>query len=207
MLNNPIIQDLLCKLKEPLPGAEAQFEMAHINREKTELKNILAENYKNSAVLLLLVKNERGFYIPLTERHDYEGVHSGQISLPGGKKEEGDLTLESTALRECFEETGLKGEIKILGNLTPVYIPVSKFMVHPFVGVYNETKVDFRTDDTEVKNLLQLGLDELKNPAIIKQTVVNTWSGYKLKTPYFDVQGKVVWGATAMILNEFKKLL
>lgn len=207
MLAHPFIQKLKNQLNKPLPGTDAQFEMAHVNRTKINYKDLQKGNYRSSAVLVLLLKREEHFYIPLTERHIYKGAHSGQISLPGGKKEDSDPTLEVTALRECHEEIGLKSNISILGALTPVYIPVSNFIVNPFVGIYNETEINYALNKNEVKNLLELNIDDLRKPELVKETTVSAMNGVKLKTPYFDVQGKIVWGATAMILNEFKKLI
>jgi 8-oxo-dGTP pyrophosphatase MutT (NUDIX family) len=134
-------------------------------------------------------------------------VHSGQISLPGGKFDESDITLEKTALRECHEEIGIQNNIEVLGQLTPIYIPVSKFMVTPFVAILNEEDPTYILNVNEVQNVIEFPVDDLRSPHIVKQTTVEPTAGIKLKTPYFDIQGKIVWGATAMILNEFKHLL
>lgn len=206
-MENAFLSKLKQQLMLPLPGIEVQFEMAHVNREKIKAEDLSPTEYKSSAVLLLLIKRENDFFIPLTERHTYKGIHSGQVSFPGGKFEITDQTLDKTALRECHEEIGVLSNIELIGQLTPVYIPVSKFMVNPFVAVLNDTEVNYNTNQTEVKNILELSLNDLKLPELIKHTVVEPMPGMKLKTPYFDVQGKIVWGATAMILNEFKHLL
>ncbi len=206
-MNHPFIKSLKHALTLPLPGSEVQFEMAHVKREKLNKEELNNVNYRKSAVLLLICKNKNGFFIPLTERHVYNGLHSGQISLPGGKYDEKDFTLEETAFRECFEEIGLRNEIELLGALSPVYIPVSKFLVHPFVGYLNVEEINYSINESEVKNLIELELNELIKPELVKQTTVEPVLGLKLKTPYFDVKGKIVWGATAMILNEFKSIL
>lgn len=207
MLNHPFIISLKEQLQGTLPGEAAQFEMAHISREKIKYEDLKKGNYRSSAVLVLLAQREGEFFIPLTERHTYNGAHSGQVSFPGGKKEEQDESLMHTALRECGEEIGIHSHIEVIGELTPLYIPVSGFLVNPYVGVYTGSKLDYTLNESEVKSLLELNLSDLKSPDLIKQTVVEPAPGYKLKTPYFDVRGKIVWGATAMILNEFKKLL
>lgn len=181
--------------------------MAHINREKINIEALNLNDYRSSAVLLLLIKRGESFFIPLTERHTYKGVHSGQISFPGGKKDARDKDLQQTALRECHEEIGLNENVNVIGELSPVYIPVSKFIVYPYVAVYSDKEPDYKLNLSEVKNLFELNTLDLMNPDTVKQTVVEPSPGYKLKTPYFDVHGKIVWGATAMILSEFKKLL
>ncbi len=206
-MESAFLSKLKQQLQLPLPGIEAQFEMAHINREKLKPQDLKPLDYKSSAVLLLLVKKENGFYIPLTERHTYNGAHSGQISFPGGKFEDKDITFEQTALRECHEEIGIKHNVELIGALSPIYIPVSKFMVNPFVAVLTDEKFNYSVNTAEVKNIIELCVDDLKFPNLVKETFVEPMPGLKFKTPYFDVEGKIVWGATAMILNEFKHLL
>lgn len=195
------------RLRWPLPGIEAQYEMAHIAREKVKPEELNPWQFKPSAVLLLLIPRKNDFFIPLTERNDYKGWHSKQISLPGGKYDVSDTSLEDTAIRECYEEIGIRENIEVIGKLTPVFIPVSKFMVNPFIGISKTDRADYIIDKNEVNEIIELSLTTLRDPSIIKQTTVEPATGIKLKTPYFDVQGKVVWGATAMILNEFKSLL
>jgi 8-oxo-dGTP pyrophosphatase MutT (NUDIX family) len=201
------INNLKTNLQKPLPGEEAQFEMAHVKREK--LADLLSDykNYRSSAVLILLYPNEQNqTSVLLIERMTYNGHHSGQIALPGGKAEQTDADLQATALREFFEETGADATPTIIGQLTPVYIPVSKFMVQPFVS-YVEKKPNFAASAYEVNALIEWEINHLLNPDIIKETTIEPTPGYKLKTPYFDVQGKVLWGATAMMLNELKWVL
>ena len=140
------------------------------------------------------------------KRNQYDGPHSGQISLPGGKKDEEDKTLLQTALRETFEEIGIDASKSfITPPLTPLHIPVSGFVVHPFIAVLDYSPV-FIPDKNEVEYLIEVPLHELNNPSalkmksmLIKKTEVNV--------PYFDIQGEVIWGATAMILNELLSII
>ena len=201
------IDNLKTNLQNPLPGLEAQFEMAHVKREKVTENSFEAEEYRPSAVLILLYPNEQQqTSVLLIERMTYNGHHSGQIALPGGKVEPTDENLRATALREFFEETGSDLTPIIIGQLTPIYIPVSKFMVQPFVSYVNQ-KPNFSASSNEVNALIELEIAQLLNPDIIKETTIEPTPGLKLKTPYFDVQGKVLWGATAMMLNELKWVL
>ena len=201
------IEKLKTNLQKPLPGAEVQFEMAHVKREKILANSHESQNYRPSAVLILLYPNEQQqTSVLLIERMTYNGHHSGQIAFPGGKAEPTDTDLQATALREFFEETGADVTPTVIGKLTPVYIPVSKFMVQPFVSYVNQ-KPNFSASAYEVNELIEWEINHLLNPDIIKETTIEPTPGYKIKTPYFDVQGKVLWGATAMMLNELKSLL
>ena len=201
------IDNLKINLQKPLPGEEAQFEMAHVKREKVLSNSFESQNYRPSAVLILLFPNEQNqTSVLLIERMIYDGHHSGQIAFPGGKVEPDDVDLQATALREFFEETGSDIMPTVIGKLTPVYIPVSQFMVQPFVS-YVEQKPNFVASVYEVNALIEWEINHLLNPEIIKETTIEPTPGLKLKTPYFDVQGKVLWGATAMMLNELKMII
>ncbi len=199
-----LIEQLKLKLQLPLPGEEAQFEMAHVKREKVAVNSEEASKYRSSAVLILLYPNNDGdTMLLLIERSTYNGHHSGQIALPGGKAEASDKTLEATALREFFEETGSNATPEIIGKLTPIYIPVSKFVVQPFVG-YLSQRPEFTINDQEVAQLIEWPFTNFMNPDIVKETTIEPMPGLKLKTPYFDVDNKILWGATAMMMNELK---
>lgn len=202
-----IINKIKLKLNETLPGEDAQFLMAPVDRRRVNIESFEETDFKRSAVMLALCRDESdNWYIPLTERFAYDGVHSGQVSFPGGKFDEGDINYEHTAARECFEEIGIRN-IEIVGNLTKLFIPVSKFLVQPVVGFCPEKNVELHKNPREVKTIIKLYLNSLMNENIVRSGMVKTRNEQKIEAPYFEVEGLKVWGATAMILSEFKTVL
>jgi 8-oxo-dGTP pyrophosphatase MutT (NUDIX family) len=190
-----------------LPGGLAHKEMFPTRKTASEL-NLGPADYRESAVLALLYETSKSIKLVLTQRQDYQGKHGGQISFPGGKKEAGDIDLNQTALRETEEEIGLSSKnIHIIGKLTEVYIPVSNFLVQPFLARH-QGEPQFFLQEREVKELITIDLISLKDDDIIQSKNIKTAEGYTLKNiPCFVFEGKVVWGATALILNELKYIL
>lgn len=202
-----IITSITSNLMKPLPGIEAHFEMAHFNREKITHTSKNLNEYKSSAVLILIFPSlQNKPSILFIERVRYNGYHSGQIAFPGGKAEIEDYDLQATALREFFEETGSDITPTVIGKLTPVYIPVSNYMVQPYVA-YTNKKPNFVINPNEVSKLIECEISLLFDNNLIKETTIEPSPGYKLKTPYFDVHGNILWGATAMITNELKWII
>jgi len=191
----------------PLPGYEAHIEMAPY-RKKVEL-NFKNNKPKIASTLLLLYPKENDIYFCLIERTEYEGTHSKQISFPGGRNENGE-TIKETALRECNEEIGVpREEINIIGELTQVYVPPSNYLIHPFVG-YCDTKPTFIADPREVKTIIEIKMNELSKPDLIKNQKMNFGSKdqrFQADVPYLDLNDKIVWGATSVVLNEFRRML
>jgi len=202
-----LLNNLKIRLAEPLPGIAAQKELAPYNRELIETSTLKVGDYKESAVMLLLCWNAEGdLFFPLVQRNQYNGVHSGQIALPGGKKEVSDLDLKSTAIRECVEEIGVQADFQILGGLSPLYIPVSGFLVQPYVSVIGNLEPQFKPQLSEVESVFSVKLDELLKDENLKRGSIMV-KNQNILTPYFSFGEKQVWGATAMILNELKQLL
>jgi 8-oxo-dGTP pyrophosphatase MutT (NUDIX family) len=171
------------------------------------VKNNQESTPKHSAVVLLLFEKEEKTYGILTQRHEYEGAHGGQISLPGGKREDTDLTLQHTALRENQEEIGIKPEqVEIIHTLTDVYIPPSNYLVTPFVGVINKPPI-YQLDDFEVKEVIEFPISRLFEKDVIQEKTMEFKNGISLNVKYFNIEDKVVWGATAIILEEFVHLI
>lgn len=153
-------------------------------------------------LVLLFPDDEQGLSLVLMQRNEYPGVHSGQISLPGGRQED-DESLLQTALREANEEVGAPLEdIKLLGSLTSIYIPPSDFEVHPFVG-YVPYHPQWVPEPGEVMAIIEMPLASLLDDSL-KQIKEIDVQGFVIKAPFYDVGGHQVWGATAIILAELE---
>ncbi|WP_026135917.1 NUDIX hydrolase [Nafulsella turpanensis] len=197
------IAQLKQRLKEALPGVEAQAHMSPMRLEDERFEQAPLKRARQGAVLLLLYPHEHRLYMPLMQRPEYNGHHSGQISFPGGKQEPEDENKIRTALREAHEEMGiLPHQVELLGTLSELYIPPSNYLVLPVVG-WVKQRPHFIPDPVEVANIIEAPLDLLLDSKTIQHTYQNLASGMRVKIPYFNVEEQVVWGATAMILSEF----
>ncbi len=200
------IDELTDKLKKPLPGAEAQYQMAHVAR-RTYVP--APHDARLAGVLVLFYPVGNAWNLVFIERTsgNPNDRHSGQISFPGGQYDPNDGTLEQTALREAHEEIGVPPEtVTLAGALTELYIPVSNFLVHPVVG-FTGSKPDFVPQADEVAAILESPFDRFLQPDTVKMTDIRVMQNVTLRNvPYFDVSGKVIWGATAMILGELRSL-
>ncbi len=195
------------ELRKTLPGNEAHKEMISYSRASAEVIRKLNANPRESAVLILLYKEDGHWYFPLIKRQEYDGVHSKQIGLPGGKFEKADKDLEATSIRETMEELGVDPSgIQILGSLTEIYIPPSNFLVKPYVGYLSDFK-GFIPDITEVNRVIITSLPSLIKLAIEKKKEVLREGNISVKVASFMIDDEVVWGATAMMLNEFKTVV
>lgn len=196
-----LIKSLIKALEPPLPGDAAHaFMEPSVRFTGTEPPDPL--NARQSSVLILLYPSGDGFGIPFIQRADYPGVHGGQISLPGGKCEPGDQSFWDTALRETREELGVDtDEVAFLGQLSPLFIPNSNFVVYPQVG-YLDQVPDFIPNSTEVAEVFQVPLGTFFDFANIKRFTRQV-NGNTIHAPYYDVDGRQIWGATAMIISEF----
>lgn len=187
-------------MKCELPGEQAQNLMAPTFRGQISSR----EDPVQAAVLALLYPGDNQIKLVFIKRNEYNGPHSAQISFAGGARETGDASLKDTALREAREELGIKGEIEVLGSLSPLHIPVSNFMVYPFVGWMKETPV-FHPDPTEVQYVLEASLDALLDISNRdSETIFH--HGMNIEAPYFKVGKEKIWGATAMMLSELLQL-
>ena len=190
-----------------LGGLEAQFRLAPKMRLKYNDEKIKANNPRKAAVLALFYPNENNeVCFLLTQRASYNGTHSAQVSFPGGKIEKSDKNLEATALRETYEEVGIpQKKVTIIREITDVYIPPSNFLATPFIGYTN--KKPALTTNNEVETTIEVLVKDLLDNTSITTVNISTSYAKNIDVPCFKLNNYIVWGATAMILNEIKELL
>jgi len=192
-----------------LPGLETLLKMAPpfrdhlLERFKDERKSA-----KPAAVLALFYPSTKGeTLLLLIVRKSYRGVHSAQVGFPGGKPEPEDCSKEATALRETFEEIGVSSDkITVLRELSSLYIPPSNFLVAPFLGIA-ESPLTFTLQESEVETILEVPLTEFLNKKSEVFSEVLTAEGSIYNVPAFKLSGRIVWGATAMMLIEIKTMI
>lgn len=195
------------RLQKPLPGKPAQFRMSSHVRIAELMKYNAPEDARQSSVLILLYPRKGGMGLVLMLRPEYSGIHSGQISLPGGKSEETDESLIYTALREAREEIGIDPvQVQIIGQLTEIYVPPSNFMITPVVG-YQASQPLFVADPKEVARIIEIQMEELLEPLNRQMTMMKLTSGIVLEVPSYCINGDTIWGVTAMILSELQEII
>jgi 8-oxo-dGTP pyrophosphatase MutT (NUDIX family) len=202
-------------LSSALPGPDAQALMAPRPRRPLDsargaLSKVEGRGWRPSprpggvrlaAALVLLYARDVRPHVVLTVRASALPQHAGQVSFPGGALEPGEA-VASAALREASEEIGIDpAAVRVVGALTPLHIPVSDFLVHPVVGVLDRAPV-FAHDAEEVDRILEVPVEHLLDPARVR-TTTRMREGDLVEVPYFDLEGEIVWGATAMMLAEF----
>lgn len=201
-----LITSLSVELTKPLPGKPVQLVMSSLQRIREIFDFHDENNARKSSVMILLYPDLDTTMFVVTQRPVYDGVHSGQISLPGGQAEPGDESPEDTARRETFEEIGVPGDkIKIIGKLTELYIPPSNYLVQPFIG-YVDEKPEFFPHPKEVKEIIEIPLAELINDENRKNRNIKV-RGMEIFAPCYVIRNYTIWGATAMILSEFKAIV
>ncbi len=208
MAPDTFITSLKKVLKNGLPGEAAHQLLMPLKRPLSSTAKSEAKNYRESAVGIVLHPFNNSIHCILIKRPSYEGAHGGQISFPGGKRDASDIDLEYTARRECLEEIALPHQhAELIHPLTEVFIPVSKFSVQPYI-FFTDDLPELMPDEREVEEIISFDLFELTHKKEISRTSIPLNSGFTMKNvPYFDINGHVVWGATAMMLAEMKVLL
>ncbi len=194
------------ELLKGLPGTDIQWQMASSDRFIKKFPKSPGKDSREAAVLILLYPYNQSIYTVLMQRPDYNGVHSGQISFPGGKKEPEDKDAIQTALREAYEEIGVHPtKVEIIGKLTPLFIPVSNTIVNPVIG-WTDEKPIFNQKSEEVLFLIDADLKRFLDASILKTKPVEI-RGEMLEVKYFDYEENTIWGATAMILHELMVII
>lgn len=195
--------------KMELPGEQLHLKMAPIER-LLELKQKAkdSKNAKKAAVLVLFYPSDRlETHFVLILRKTYKGVHSAQVGFPGGKWEQGDADYQHTALRETEEEVGVPvGSVEVLKELSEIYIPPSNFFVQPFLGI-THAQPKFVAQEEEVEAIIEVPLATFLSEKAITTQTLSTSYAKQIEVPAFFLEEHVVWGATAMMLNEVREML
>jgi 8-oxo-dGTP pyrophosphatase MutT (NUDIX family) len=194
------------RLTRSLPGdvAHAFLRAIPVGNSIPSFNHKLAP--RPGGVLILLYEEGGVIKFPLIKRQEYLGAHSGQVSLPGGKAEAGEDSMQA-ALREGEEEIGVdRLNLNVLGTLSDFFVVPSNFLVTPVVATIVAEPV-FTPDSYEVAKILHASLDDLMREDAVKEKEILAAGKYRMLAPHFDIEGEVVWGATAMMLNEFRMIL
>lgn len=201
MTNQPDInyQQLEEQLKKSLPGSFSHLKMLPPGR-LLELPSSHS-GYYESAVLVLLFPVGKEIRICLIRRPASMKNHAGQIALPGGKRERDDKDLIHTALREAAEEIGIdQGSVRVLGLLSSVYVQISDFLITPVLG-WLDSAPEFRIDPSEVDEMILVSFGDIAVKENRQEKDMDTRTG-RIRVPGYEIDGKFIWGATAMILAE-----
>ena len=192
-------------LQGELPGRNAHARMTPNPRGGGVFPDAPQPDTRQGGVLALLYPHHGRLFVPLILRPTYSGVHSGQVSFPGGGREEEDDDLVVTALREAHEEVGIAPQqVTVLGQLTPLYVVASNYLVQPTVG-WMAKRPRFHPDPYEVADLIETPLLDLLDENN-RRTEMWQLRGHAVQVPFFAIQGQTIWGATAMMLSEFLSL-
>lgn len=194
------VHNLKKALVTELPGKDFQYLMAPSGR----LPESSISEIQEAGVLLCMYPDGNHINTIFIKRPAYQGHHGGQVSLPGGKRDETDDSLVHTALREAEEEVSLHSVV-VIGSLTPLFIPVSGFYVLPVVGYVNKIPT-LIPEPGEVEYIIVASLKEIfvdTNRKCKAMTIQNE----NRNIPYYDVKNEHIWGATAMILSELEEIL
>ena len=200
------IEKLQHNILHALPGIDAQLQMAPPSRGE---QLVAPTNAKKGGVIIVLYKKNKEWHTLLMKRTLDGGTHSGQISLPGGKYDLQDQTITYTAIRELEEEMGIgMHQIKILGNLTPLYIPPSNFNITPIVCYWHSHFI-LQPSPQEVQEIIEVPLHQLFDTATKQYGEVyrSDFKNMVMTAPLYQLENKKIWGATAMVLSELEHLL
>ncbi|PHI19392.1 coenzyme A pyrophosphatase [Lewinellaceae bacterium SD302] len=192
------------------PGVDAQLSMAHIGRRDLVEAT---ETSRRAAVMALFYPREKtsddlNLIFIRRSSHEPRDRHAGQIGFPGGSVEPADAHLQATALRETYEEIGVDpGRVEVLGKMTDLFIPISNFLVTPFIG-FTPSRPDYILQASEVAELIEVPFSDFFRASARQVSDRKIASGLRLKdVPYWQVGNVDIWGATAMMTSEIVALL
>lgn len=201
-----LIDQMQTRLQQPLPGS-----IAHERIRARSVGNLIPTFEhklppKPGSVLILLYEEDGVIKFPLIKRATYTGAHSAQVSFPGGKVEPGEDAFQA-ALREGEEEIGInKNDVKVVGRLSDFNVIPSNFLVSPVVAFIPYVPA-FVPDTYEVEKVIQANLFTLLKEDAVQEKEILAAGLYPMMAPHFLIEDEIVWGATAMILNEFRVLI
>jgi 8-oxo-dGTP pyrophosphatase MutT (NUDIX family) len=161
--------------------------------------------FSRAAVLVPLFKKREDCHVLFTRRTDPVKYHKGEISFPGGVVDEGDSDLERTALREAFEEIGLKeDDVQIIGVLDDI-VTITEFIVTPIVGLF-PFPYPLKISEVEIAELIEVPLASLLDEECFSEREILR-RGRKDVVYAFQYGEHIIWGATARILKQFLDLI
>lgn len=193
------------RLRDLKPGLKAQLRMVTNPRPGHRAYHEVEEFCLKAGVLVLLYPWRNRVHLVLTRRTSHVDFHKNQISFPGGRQEEGE-SLKQAALREACEELDIQPRtLRILGELTPLYIPPSNYCIYPVVAVAQKKPV-FQPAKDEVAEVIEVPLAHLQDERNIRKEMWNIL-GREAEVPFYSFKGNKIWGATAMVLAELLELL
>jgi 8-oxo-dGTP pyrophosphatase MutT (NUDIX family) len=196
------------KLKKmTLPGIKVQLQMAAVERlEEMQKAAMLTNTARKASVMMLLYPIDGITHFALIERTTSTGKHSGQIAFPGGRNEDEDTDNEATAVRETMEEIGVNPQdLEVICPGTPLYIPPSDYMVYSYLA-FAKAELSFTPQLSEVQRIIEVPLSQLLDDKNLTTTTLSTTYMQEVTVPCYLLAGEIVWGATAMMLHEFRQM-
>jgi 8-oxo-dGTP pyrophosphatase MutT (NUDIX family) len=203
--SDSLLQVFERKLMGDKPGLNAQLKMTPRPRPGHLRYDEVDVSCTRAGVLVLLYPWRDSLHLVLTRRTEQMRYHQAQISFPGGRQESGE-DLVQTALRETKEELGIQPDSpRLLGTLTPLYIPPSNTCIHPVVATLPQ-RPEFVRSPKEVEEVIEMPLAHLRDPINVHEEIW-TLGGIPVRVPFYLFKGNKIWGATAMVLAELLELL